>query len=203
MVVTLALGIAVNATMFSLVSAFLLRRPVVHEPDRVVVATSVNPARGFLPDTNPVSAPNYFAWREANDVFSDISAADEDRTVSLTAAQGKPQALPSAAVSSNYFDVLGVAAHLGRTFSEGEDQPGHDRVVILSHELWLQRFGSNPSLIDSTIRLNRESYVVIGVMPASFRLWGFTSQVWTPPTLTVADRPPQRAKITTCVCSRD
>src|ERR1700692_783744 len=135
-VVTLALGIAVNATMFSLVSAFLLRRPVVHEADRVVVVTSINPARGFLPDTNPVSAPNYFAWREANDVFSDISAAEEYHAVSLTAAQGKPEALSSAAVSSNYFDVLGVAVQLGRTFSEGEDQPGRDHVVILSHELW-------------------------------------------------------------------
>ena len=187
-VVTLALGIAVNATMFSLVSAFLLRRPVVHEPDRVAVVTSINPARGFLPDTNPVSAPNYFAWREANDVFSDISAADEYRTVSLTAAQGKPQALPSAAVSSNYFDVLGMAAHLGRTFADGDDQPGRDHVVILSHELWQRRFGSNPALIGSTLRLNREDYVVIGVMPASFRLLGFTPQVWTPLTLTVADR---------------
>src|ERR1700676_3018660 len=187
-VVTLALGIAVNATMFSLVSAFLLRRPVVHEPDRVVVVTSINPTLGFLPDTNPVSAPNYFSWREANDVFSDISAADEYRTVSLTAAQGKPEALPSAAVSSNYFNVLGVAAHLGCTFADGDDQPGRDHVVILSHELWARRFGSNPSIIDSTIRLTRENYVVIGVMPASFRLLGFTPQLWIPLTLTAADR---------------
>jgi predicted permease len=186
-VVTLALGIAVNTTMFSLVSAFLLRRPVVHEPDRVAVVTSINPARGFLPDTNPVSAPNYLAWREGNDVFSDISAADEDRTVSLT-AQGKPEALPAAAVSSNYFNVLGVAAHLGRTFSEGEDKPGRDHVVILSHELWERRFGSDASVIASAIRLNRENYVVIGVLPASFRLMGFTPQLWTPLALTVADR---------------
>jgi predicted permease len=186
-VVTLALGIAVNATMFSLVSAFLLRRPVVHQPDRVAVVTSINPARGFLPDTNPVSAPNYLAWREANDVFSDTAAADEDRSVSLT-AQGKPEALPAAAVSSNYFNLLGVAAHLGRTFSEAEDQPGLDHVVILSHELWERRFGSDTSLIGSTIRLNRENYVVIGVMPASFRLLGFTPQLWIPLTLTAADR---------------
>ena len=186
-VVTLALGIAVNATMFSLVSAFLLRRPVVHQPDRVAVVTAINPARGFLPDTNPVSVPNYFAWREANDVFSDVSAADEYRTVSLT-AQGKPEALSSAAVSSNYFNVLGLAAYLGRTFSEGEDQAGHDHIAILSHELWERRFGSNPSVIGSTIRLNRENYVVIGVMPASFRLMGFTPQLWTPLTLTLADR---------------
>ena len=186
-VVTLALGIAVNATMFSLVSAFLLRRPVVHEPDRVAVITSINPAPLFLPDTNPVSAPNYFAWREANDVFSDASAANENRAVSLT-AQGKPESLPAAAVSSNYFNVLGVAAHLGRTFSEGEDQPGRDHVVILSHELWQRRFGSNSSVIGSTVRLNRENYVVIGVMPATFRLLGFTPQLWTPLTLTLADR---------------
>jgi predicted permease len=186
-VVTLALGIAVNATMFSLVSAFLLRRPVVNEPDRVTVVTSINPARGFLPDTNPVSAPNYFAWREANDVFSDASAADHNRSVSLT-AQGKPESLPAAAVSSNYFNVLGVTANLGRTFSEGEDQPGRDHVVILSHELWQRRFGSNSSVIGNTVRMNRENYVVIGVMPASFRLLGFTPQLWTPLTLTLADR---------------
>jgi len=186
-VVTLALGISVNATMFSMVSAFLLRRPVVNEPDRVAVIASINPARGFLPDTNPVSAPNYYAWREANDVFSDTSAADENRSVSLT-AQGKPEALSSAAVSSNYFNVLGVTAHLGRTFSEGEDQPGWDHVVILSHELWERRFGSNSSVIGSTVRLNRENYVVIGVMPASFRLMGFTPQLWTPLTLTLVDR---------------
>jgi predicted permease len=186
-VVTLALGIAVNATMFSLVSAFLLRRPVVHEPDRVAVVTSINAARGYLPDTNPVSAPNYLAWREANDVFTDTAAADENRSVSLT-AQGKPEALSSAAVSPNYFNVLGVAAHLGRTFSEGEDQPGRDHVVILSHELWERRFGSDVSVIGSTIRLNRENCAVIGVMPASFRLLGFTPQLWTPLTLTVADR---------------
>jgi predicted permease len=186
-VVTLALGIAVNATMFSLVSAFLLRRPVVHEPDRVTVVSSINAARGYLPDTNPVSTPNYLAWREAKDVFSDMSAADQYRSVSLT-AQGKSEALPAAAVSSNYFNVLQVAAHLGRTFSEGEDQPGGDHVVILSHELWARRFGSDTSVIGSTIRLNRENYVVIGVMPASFRLLGFIPQLWTPLTLSVADR---------------
>jgi predicted permease len=186
-VVTLALGIAVNATMFSLVSAFLLRRPAVNEPDRVAVVTSINPARGFLPDTNPVSAPNYFAWREANEVFSDAAAADQNRSVSLT-AQGKPESLPAAAVSSNYFNVLGVTANLGRTFSEGEDQPGRNHVVILSHDLWQRRFGSNSSVIGSTVRLNRENYVVIGVMPATFRLMGFTPQLWTPLTLTLADR---------------
>src|SRR5713101_5768238 len=101
-VLTLALGIAVNATMFSLVSGFLLGRPPGREPERVAVLTSVNPAPGFHPDANPVSVPNYLAWREANHVFADMAAADEYRTVNLTsqgqpAAEGQPEALGSAA----------------------------------------------------------------------------------------------------------
>jgi predicted permease len=184
-VLTLALGIAVNATMFSMVSAFLLQRPPGREPERVAVISSVDPAAGFQADANPVSAPNYLAWREANHVFTDMAAA-EFRSVSLT-AQRQSEALPSAAVSPNYFSVLGVNPQLGRTFEAGEDQVGQDHVVILSHEIW-ERFGSDPSIVGRTVRLNREPYTVVGVMPASFRLIGFTPQVWTPLVLSAADQ---------------
>jgi len=192
-VVTLALGIAVNATMFSLVSAFLLRRPPGREPERVAVVTAVNPTQGFQSDANPVSAPNYLAWREGNNVFADMAAADEYRTVNLTlqhqpAVAGQSEVLRSAAVSSNYFSELGVSPQLGRTFEAGEDQPGHDRVVILGYEVWEQHFGSDASVIGRTIRLDRENYTVIGVMPASFRLLGFPPQLWTPLVLTAADQ---------------
>src|ERR1700730_4334413 len=74
-VLTLALGIAVNATMFSPVSAFLLRRPPVRDPERIVVVSSVNPNPVFQPDASRVSAPNYLAWREANHVFADTIAS--------------------------------------------------------------------------------------------------------------------------------
>jgi putative ABC transport system permease protein len=198
-VLTLALGIAVNATMFSLVSAFLLRRPAVRDPHRVVVVSSVNPNQVFLSDASPVSAPNYFAWREANHVFADTAAADEFRSVSLAAqgppaapgqsvSAGQPEALRSAAVSPNYFSVLGVAPQLGRTFSDGEDLPGRDHVVILTHELWERQFASDASIIGRTVRLNRENYTVVGVMPATFGLMGFTPQLWTPLVLTPADQ---------------
>ena len=186
---TLALGIAVNATMFSLVSAFLLRRPPGIEPERVAVVTSSVEARhrGFQADASPVSAPNYLSWREANHVFADMAGADESRTVSLT-LQGQSEALSAAAVSLNYFSVLGVTAKLGRTFQTAEDVIGQDHVVILSQEIWEQRFGSEPLIIGRTIRLNREPYTVIGVMPASFRLLGFTPQVWTPLVVSAADQ---------------
>jgi predicted permease len=192
-VLTLALGIAVNATMFSLVSAFLLRRPPVRDPERVAVVSAVNPAPAFHADASSVSAPNYLGWREANHVFEDMAAADEYRTVSLTAqghsaAAEQPEALRSAAVSANYFSVLGVAPQFGRPFEAGEDQPGRDHVVILSYELWDRRFGADRSLIGRTLRLNRENYTVIGVMPESFRLLGFTPQLWTPLVLTATDQ---------------
>src|SRR6267378_3447855 len=198
-VITLALGIAVNATMFSMVSAFLLRRPPGRDPERVAVLSSVNPTPGFQADANPVSAPNYFAWRDENHAFAETAAADEYRTLSLssqgslpaadqTAATGQPEALRSAAVSPNYFSVLGVSPQLGRTFADGEDQQGRDHVAILSHELWERRFGSDASLIGRTVRLNRETYTVIGVMPPNFRLLGFTPQLWTPLVLTAADQ---------------
>jgi predicted permease len=186
-VVTLALGIGVNATMFSMVSAILLRRPPSREPDHVAVVTTIDPAAGFQADNSTVSVPNYLAWRDANHVFSEMAAADEFRTVSLN-AQREPEAIRAAAVSANYFNVLGVTAQLGRTFSVGEDQSGQDHVVIVSHELWERRFGSDPLLIGRTIRLNRENYMVIGVMSADFRLMGFLPELWTPLVVTRADQ---------------
>ncbi len=186
-VATLAMGIAVNTTIFSMVSGFLLRRPPGREPERVLVITSVSPTRGFLPDTNPVSAPNFLAWRAASNLFESMAADDENRVFNLT-RQGQTTAKPAAAVSPEYFSVLGVSPQLGRIFRAGDDQPGRDHVVILSHALWDREFGSDPSIVGKTIRLSREDYTVIGIMPASFRLLGFTPQLWTPLVIDAADQ---------------
>jgi putative ABC transport system permease protein len=207
-VLTLALGIAVNATMFSLVSAFLLRRPAAADPNHIIVISSVSPSGGFLPDANSVSPPNYLAWRQANDVFTDLAAADEFRTVNLvvpagafepatsagataqsqSAAVGRPESVRSAAVTPNYFRVLAVSAHMGRTFGDGEDQPGRDHVVILSHDLWVRRFAADPAIVGRSVRLNREDYTVVGVMQKNFQLLGFIPQLWTPLVLSPADQ---------------
>ncbi|MDQ2842786.1 MAG: ABC transporter permease [Acidobacteriota bacterium] len=183
-VLTLSLGIAVNATMFSLVSAFLLPHLPGRNPQSVVVVSSVNPSQG---DTNPVSAPNYLAWRTHTRLFVEVAAADEYRTASLT-GQGQPETVSDAAVSPNYFKVFGVSPQLGRSFVAGEDRPGRDHVLILSHGLWEGRFASDPSIIGRTVRVDREDYVVVGVMKADFQLLGFTPKIWTPLVLTAADR---------------
>lgn len=187
--VTLALGIAINATMFSLVDAFLLPHLPGRNAESLVVLSSVNPDQSFLPDTNPVSPPNYDAWRADRRLFTDMSASDEYRTGSLAGA-GQPEAIGYAAVTPNYFGLLGASPALGRFFVAGEDQPGRDHVIILSHGLWERHFGSDPAVIGRAVRVNREDYTVVGVMPADFRLLGFTPQLWTPLVLSASDRAP-------------
>ena len=213
-VLTLALGIAVNATMFSLVSAFLLRRPAAADPNRVIVVSSVSPSGGFLPDASSVSPPNYLAWRQTNDVFTDLAAADEFRTVNLivpagasewaalaegnapsqSGAFGQPESVRSAAVTPNYFRVLGVSPQMGRAFADGEDQLGHDHVVVLSHDLWVRYFAADPAIVGRRVRLNREDYIVVGVMPKSFQLQSFIPQLWTPLVLSPADQTAEARK---------
>jgi predicted permease len=186
-VLTLALGISVNATMFSLVSAWLLRRPPVHEPERVVVISSIDPAQGFHASASTVSAPNYLTWRDGTEVFEEMAASDDYRTTSLT-VQRQTEVLNSAAVTPTYFSLLGAAPTLGRSFQPGDDKLGQDHVVILSHQLWERRFGSDPKIVGNSIRLDREAYTVIGVMPAKFSLLGFPLQLWTPLSLTGSDQ---------------
>lgn len=186
-VITLTLGIALNATMFSLVSAILLRRPPGYDPDRVAVVTTIDPSGGFQADISAVSVPNYLAWRQSNTVFSEMAAADMYRTASLSSDR-QSESVVSAAVSANFFNVLGASAERGRTFAPSEDRPGQDHVLVLSHSLWQRRFGADPAIVGRTIRLNRENYTVIGILPARFRMLGFTPELWTPLTVSPADQ---------------
>src|SRR6266446_7328271 len=133
-VFTLALGIAANTTIFSMVSGWMLRPPRIKDPGRVVMIFSTNPAKGSGWDQNPVSVPDFVAWREQNHAFEDM-VASHGSDFALTGGT-EPEWCDGARVSANYFQVLGVPAALGRTFLPGEDQPGRAQVAILSHELW-------------------------------------------------------------------
>jgi putative ABC transport system permease protein len=181
---TLALGIAANATIFSFVSAILFRNPAVDHPSTLVVIFGTNPAQVFGANLYAISAPNYFAWKQANSVFSDMAAADSFGNASLT-GESDPQRVPCSRTSANYFSVLGVPAALGRTFAEGEDQPGREHVVVLSYTLWKERFGSEANIAGKQIRLNGEFYTIVGVMPATLRLIAFQPKLWMPLVLDV------------------
>jgi predicted permease len=195
-VATLAMGIGVNTTIFSLVSAMLLRKPPVADPDRLVMLVSRNPgAASPLDEANrlPASAPDFLDWRAQSTAFSGmVASAETDFTLSAAA---QPEQVPGAQVSANYFQVLGVLPVLGRTFFPGEDRAGHSHVVLLREDLWKRRFGGDRHLLGRTVKISEESYTVVGVMPASFRrMWLFPAELWTPLVLTPGQLAPSSRK---------
>jgi putative ABC transport system permease protein len=178
-VVTLALGIAANSLIFSVANGLMLRPPRIKAPGSVVAILTTDPAKGrYGWDQNPVSAPDFVAWREQSHSFESM-VASELNSFALT-GEGEPERLGGMRVSADYFHVLGVDAALGRTFLPGEDQAGHTQVVILSHSLWQRRFAGDPKVIGKTVRLNGESYTVAGIMPNGFRVGYYGPQLWTP-----------------------
>jgi putative ABC transport system permease protein len=198
-VLTLALGIGVNSTIFSVVSTMLLRKPPVHDPDRLMMLFSRNlGAASASDDSNrsPVSPPDFLDWRAQVTAYSGIAAAssfegDEGQTHVTVSGGDQPERVPGAQVSANYFQVLGVSPVLGRGFLPGEDQSGHERVALLRADLWKRRFGADPGVLGRTVKVNGEDYTVIGVMPDTFRqMWIFPEQLWIPLAFTPAQLSP-------------
>jgi predicted permease len=179
-VLTLAIGIAVNTTIFSALNGWMLRRPHIKDPARVVVVVTTDPAEGgWGSDRQPVSPFDFVAWREQSQSFEDM-AASEMGDFALTGG-GEPERLGGIRVSTNCFEVLGVSPAMGRTFLPDEDQSGRNRVAILSHGLWQRRFGSSPKVIGEVVHLNGEDYTVVGVMSSSYRIDVYGGpQLWTP-----------------------
>ena len=174
-VMTLALGVAVNTTIFSLVNGILLNKPRIPEPDRVMVISSSNRQN---PEAQQIAAPDYLDFAGASRAFGQL-AAGTFRSATLTGAR-EPQWVTRMDVTPQYFRTLGIQPVLGRTFFAGEDQPGHAQVVVLSHVLWQSQFAADPAVIGKTISVDGERYTVIGVMPESFRLTTLDSALWTP-----------------------
>ena len=106
-------------------------------------------------------------------------AAIADTSFNLTGS-GDPERLEGRRVSANMFPLLGVEPQIGRVFTAAEDQPGAQRVVLLSYALWQRRFGGDPGIVGQSLTLNGESHVVVGVMPARFQFPSSDDQAWVP-----------------------
>jgi predicted permease len=185
-VITLALGIGANTAIFSVVNAVLLRPLPFKDPDRIVRVWHVPPAKSFPGMTTfSVSAANYLDWEKQNHVF-DRMAIIAYHGFTMTGG-GKPEQIDASAVSAGFFSTLGVQPILGRVPSPEEDLPGASRVVVLSHRLWQEHFGTNPDVVGHNINLDGEGYLVAGVMPESFRFPDF-AQMWTPMAWTDKER---------------
>lgn len=183
-VLSLALGIGANTTIFTMVNALFLQPLPVEKPSELmyVYGTDTNNSQSVFGSFLPVSYPNYVDYRAQNNVFTDTGMYTFPLPVSLGSAE-KPIPLNVQIVSGNYFNVLGVHAALGRTFLPEEDQTlATHAVAVLNYKFWQKRFGGNPATIGSTIRLNGHPFTVIGVAPSGFDgTFGiFTPDLWAP-----------------------
>jgi len=171
---TLAIGIGGNTAIFSFVDGALLKPLPYAEPDRIVQVLEKPPGGG----RNGISTLNYLDWQRGNTVF-EYMAARTGGSVTLTGIND-PVQLRGSRVSARYFDIFGVKAAIGRTFADGEDQPGKERVAILGHALWESQFGSDPNVIGRSILLDGAPHTVIGVLPGGGVFDRWYSQIWRP-----------------------
>jgi predicted permease len=185
-VITLALGIGANTAIFSVVNGVLLRPLRFRDPDRLVRVWHTPPAASFPGMTTfSVSAANYLDWERQNHIFERM-AMYTYHGFTLTGG-ATPEQLDACAATSGFFATMGVQPELGRVFTPEEDQPGRSNVVVLSHRLWQEHFGSNPAIVNQNINMDGQSYLVAGVMPESFRFPDF-AQMWTPMAWTDKER---------------
>ncbi|HEY0724942.1 MAG TPA: ABC transporter permease, partial [Pyrinomonadaceae bacterium] len=179
-VIALALGIGANTAIFSVVNTVLLQPLPYKDPERLVMVWEEATKAGYPQDTP--TAANYVDWRDQNQSFEGMAAIDET-SFNLTGS-GDPERLEGRRVSTSLFPLLGVEPQLGRVFSAAEDQPGSERVVLLSYALWQRRFGGDTGIVGKTLTLNGAGYTVVGVMPARFQFPTRDDEAWVPIAMT-------------------
>lgn len=166
-VLTLAVGLAANTAIFTVIRGVLLRPLEYPDPGQLVALELLVPQWAHKFPMVPLNPATYLAWSGQASCFTAVAVADEGETMNLTGA-GEPALLTADRVTSTLFDVLGVKPLFGQTFSPHADQLGHNHEVILTYALWQNRFRGEPDIIGRPIALDGSPYTVVGILPASF-----------------------------------
>ncbi len=172
-VLSLALGIAGNTAVFSMINAILLKPLPFADPDRLVRITEFYPKALLV----------YFQQHSRT---MDIAAVSPGTEMNVT-GQGPAFRITASNVSANLMEVLGAHVERGRPFAAGEGQAGRDRIAILSHELWTTRFHSDPDIIGRLLTINGMDRQIVGVLPPQFRFPSPRVQIWLPAVLDPSD----------------
>jgi predicted permease len=173
---TLALGFGANTAVFTVVNGVLLRPLPFPDPGGLFLI-SYQPKDGPFENQPGLYDTDYLEYERHNQAFEKIATFDED-SATLTGA-GEAIRVPTALVTASFFSVLEVNPAIGRAFLAEEEQPGGNRVAVLSDRIWRSRFGADPNVVGRMIVLDGQSYSVIGIMPASFS-YPHDAQVWLP-----------------------
>ena len=176
-IATLALVLAAGGAVISVANALFLRPLPFAEGDRLIRIYTLPPGTSSFNDANPLHPLEFLRFRASPGPFEAIEGAwGQQRAVS---GDGEPESMRCAAVSAGFFQLLGASPVVGRTFTEDEVRDGR-QVVVLSHGLWTRRFGASPSVVGSTMTIDREPHEIVGVMDRRFEPAYVESQFWTP-----------------------
>jgi putative ABC transport system permease protein len=189
---TLALGLGATAAVYSVVQSVLLEPLPYPDANQLVGVAFTFPHE--KPNAEQTGAAAEFV-RDHSDVFSSVAVMDDgSAAVNLSIAGGRAEQVSSLRVSEGYFRTLGMMPVMGRAFSPDDDRPNGPRLAILSHGLWQRAFGSDPSIVGRAVRINQESFTVIGIMPADFVVSAESApgvmgspDLWTPLQLSTKD----------------
>ncbi|HKY45129.1 MAG TPA: ABC transporter permease, partial [Pyrinomonadaceae bacterium] len=176
-VISLAIGIGANSAIFSLVNSILLRPRAVSQPEQLC---EVFVGEGEHP-YHSTSYPSYVELRDRNEVFTGLAAYGINQF--KLSGPNEVEQIWAETVSGNYFDVLGVTPHKGRTFAPEEDLvPGKHPVAILGYNLWQRRFNSDPDIVGKTVTINEQQLTVVGIAPPQYTgmIRGLDIDIWVP-----------------------
>ena len=176
-IVALALGIGANTAIFSVVNAVMLRPLPFPESSRLVDIYHAYP--GIHLDHATVSPISLGFYRQNAKSYESIGAFTGYRAPANLTGTGEPQRIHSVAVNGDFFKTMGISPIFGRAITNDDDQPGHNRVVVLANGLWKRQFAGDPSIVGKTVTLDGNNYDVIGVMPASFE-YPAPADLWVP-----------------------
>jgi putative ABC transport system permease protein len=182
-ILSLALGIGVNISLFAFVNSIILRPYPYPGLDRIMTVWETIPK--LRRNREPVAPANFIDWNDSSRTF-DRLAAYGPASVNLTGVDD-PERLQAALVTSGFFEVLGMKPTLGRTFSRYETQAGRDGVVVVSHAFWKNRLSSADDAVNKTLSVDGRSYTIAGVMPADFD-FPLGTDIWIPLAWTPQER---------------
>jgi predicted permease len=165
-ILSLAIGIGANTSIFSIINALLLRPLPYRDADRLVILWNRSPGLNITEDW--FSTAQYFDIKTGHHGFEQVAIAIGGN-YNLT-SKGEPERVGTIRVSSNLLPMLGQAAAVGRIFAPDEDSPGRPATAVLSYGMWLRHFGADPKMIGKSVTLNGVPYEVVGIMPRAFSL---------------------------------
>ena len=183
-ILTIGLGIGANSAIFSVING-VVRKPLDYpQPERLAFITSQFTGLNF--DKFWVSPPEFFEYRENTRAFQDIAGYT---TGAMNVSEGdQPERVNAAFVSANMFSVLGVRPIRGQVFTDAQDRPNAEPVVVISHELWQRTFGGDPAIVGKQVQVQGRSRLVTGIMPPGFDLHDAKAHLWVPLGIDPANR---------------